>query len=135
MKGRDIALYAARVAEDKKSTDIVIYDVRGLTDITDYFVLATAHSRSQIRAVIETIRRELKAAGVKRVGMEGDSSGQWVLIDFADCVIHVFSPQLREYYSLESLWGDAPKVDWKKEPPVELKIPARATAATSVDDE
>lgn len=135
MKGRDIALYAARAAEDKKSTDVIIYDVRGLTDITDYFVLATAHSRSQIRAVIETIRRELKAAGVKRVGMEGDSSGQWVLIDFADCVIHVFSPQLREYYSLESLWGDAPQVDWKKEPEVVLNIPARATAVASADDE
>jgi ribosome-associated protein len=133
MKGRDIALYAARVAEDKKSTDVIIYDVRGLTDITDYFVLATAHSRSQIRAVIETIRRELKAAGVKRVGMEGDASGQWVLIDFADCVIHVFSPQLREYYSLESLWGDAPTVDWKKEPAVVLDIPAHA--ATVSDDE
>lgn len=136
MKGRDIALYAARVAEEKKGTEVVLYDVRGLTDVTDYFVLATAHSRSQVRAIIETIRRELKNV-VQRVGHEGDAGGQWVLLDYSDCVIHVFSPQLREYYSLESLWGDAPKIDWNKEPEVVLPTVREkvAVAAGSSDDE
>lgn len=136
MTGRDIALYAARVAEDKKGTDVVLYDVRGMTDVTDYFVLATAHSRSQVRAIIETIRRDLKSAGVHRVGHEGDAGGQWVLLDFADCVIHVFSPQLREYYSLESLWGDAPKIDWHKFPEVVLPtLVKEAVTAGGSDDE
>lgn len=112
--GRDIALFSARIADDKKAEDVVVYDVRGVTDVTDYFVIATAFSRAQIRAVIESIKRELKGLGVAKMGMEGSDAGNWVLIDYSDCVIHVFSPDLRKYYSLESLWGDAPKVDWKK---------------------
>jgi ribosome-associated protein len=132
MEGRKIALYAARVAEEKRGGDIVIYDVRGLTDVTNYFVVVTAHSRSQIRAIIETIRRGLKADGERSLGQEGDAGGEWVLLDYSDCVIHVFSPNLRAYYSLESLWGDAPKVDWLSEPEVVLSGP-RAVGATGTD--
>jgi ribosome-associated protein len=130
MKGRDIALFAARTADDKKGTDIVIYDLHGLTDITDYFVIVTAHSKAQIRAITESIRRDLKSVGVHKFGQEGNETGQWVLLDYSDCVIHVFSPQLREYYGLESMWGDAPKLDWAKEPPVELP---RRVLATGTD--
>jgi ribosome-associated protein len=113
--GRDIALFSARMADDKKAEDIVVYDLRGLTDVTDYLVLATAHSRSQVRAIVESIKRELKLFDVRKVGQEGNEGGSWVLIDYADCVVHVFSPELREYYSLESLWGDAPQLDWKRD--------------------
>ncbi|HEY3319339.1 MAG TPA: ribosome silencing factor [Planctomycetota bacterium] len=116
MTGREIAIFSARTADDKKGSDIVIYDLRGLTDITDYFVLVTAQSKSQTRAIIETIAHDLKAIGVHKIGQEGNASGRWVLLDFGDCVIHIFSPDLRDYYSLESLWGDAPKVDWTNEP-------------------
>ena len=112
--GRDIALFAARIADDKKAEDIVIYDVRGVSDVTDYFVVATAFSRAQIRAVIESVKRELKALNTRKMGQEGSEAGNWVLIDFSDCVIHVFSPELRNFYALETLWGDAPKLDWKK---------------------
>ena len=115
MDGRDIAIFSARTAEDKKAEDIVVYDMRGLTDVTDYFVIATAFSRSQVRAIVESIKLDLKAAGVRKMGQEGNEGGSWVLIDYADCVVHVFSPELREYYSLETMWGDAPKVDWAKE--------------------
>src|SRR5258708_10057860 len=110
MNGREIALFAARTADEKKGSDIVIYDVRKLTAITDFFVIATANSKAQIRAIIETIAGELKAVGVTKMGQEGSGSGQWVLLDYSDCVIHIFSPALRDYYGLESLWGDAPKV-------------------------
>lgn len=112
--GRDIALFSARIADDKKAEDIVVYDVRGATDVTDYFVVATAFSKAQIRAVIESIKRELKQCGAAKMGQEGNEGGNWVLIDYSDCVVHVFTPELRQYYSLESLWGDAPKLDWKK---------------------
>ncbi|HLX64361.1 MAG TPA: ribosome silencing factor [Planctomycetota bacterium] len=115
MNGRDIAIFSARTAEDKKAQDIVIYDMRGLTDVTDYFVIATAFSRSQVRAVIESIKRDLKHLGTHKIGQEGNEGGSWVLLDYADCVVHVFSPELREYYSLETMWGDAPKVDWTTE--------------------
>src|ERR1700744_2024614 len=113
--GRDIAIFSARTADDKKAEDIVIYDVRGITDVTDYFVIATAHSRSQVRAIVESIKKDLKTLDIRKMGQEGHEGGSWVLIDYTDCVVHVFSPELREYYSLESLWGDAPKVDWKRE--------------------
>ncbi|MGD0089992.1 MAG: ribosome silencing factor [Planctomycetota bacterium] len=113
MDGREIALYAARTADEKKGTDIVIYDLRGLSDVADFFVISTAQSKAQSRAVCDTISRELKTRGVHKMGLEGSSGGQWVLLDYGACVIHVFSPALREYYALESLWGDAPKVEWK----------------------
>jgi ribosome-associated protein len=113
MDGREIALFAARSADEKKGTDIVIYDLRGLSDVADFFVIATAQSKAQSRALCDTICRELKVRGVQRMGQEGSRGGQWVLLDYGDCVIHVFSPALREYYALESLWGDAPKVEWK----------------------
>ena len=121
MNGREIALFAARTADDKKGSDIVIYDIRSVSDITDYLVIATAESKAQTRAILETISRELKACGIRKMGQEGNESGQWVLLDYSDCVIHVFSPDLRDYYGLESLWGDAPKLDWTREPAVVLQ--------------
>ena len=120
MNGREIALFSARTAEDKKATSIVIYDVHEMSDITDYFVIATATSKAQTRAIVESISHDLKECGVHKLGQEGHEGGQWVLLDFSDCVIHVFSPELRDYYGLESLWGDAPKVDWMNEPAVVL---------------
>src|SRR4029078_716688 len=78
MNGRDIAAFAARTADDKKGTDILIYDLRGLTDVNDYFVIVTAHSKAQIRAIIETIARDLKEIGIRKMGQEGNESGRWV---------------------------------------------------------
>ena len=113
MPGRDIAIFAAQTAEDKKGDTIIVYDLRGLTDLTDYFVIVTAHSKAQIRAIVETISHDLKKVhGVNKFGQEGNENGQWILLDYSDCVIHIFSPQLREYYGLESLWGDAPRLNW-----------------------
>src|SRR4051812_19641659 len=91
-----------------------------MTDVTDYFVIGTATSKAQVRAIIESIKRVLKTFGVRKMGQEGNESGHWVLIDYGDCVVHIFSPELREYYGIESLWGDAPKVQWTKESPVAL---------------
>lgn len=129
MEGRKIAVFSARTAEAKRGRDIIVYDLRGVTDIADYFVLVTADSKAQIKAILESIRKDLKAEGVNKIGQEGNSSGKWVLLDFGDVVIHVFSEELREYYSLESLWGDAPKVNYAKEPEVVLEhARARETA-------
>jgi ribosome-associated protein len=114
MEGRDIAIFSARTADEKKASDIVIYDLHGITDIADYFVIATAQSKAQIRAIVETISHDLKLRGVNKLGREGADSAQWILLDYGDCVVHVFSPALRDYYALESLWGDAPKIDWNQ---------------------
>lgn len=129
MTGRDIAIFSALTAEDKKAEDIVIYDMRGLMDVTDYFVIATAFSRSQVRAIVESIKRDLKILGTRKIGQEGSEAGSWILLDYADCVVHVFSPELREYYSLETMWGDAPKVDWTREKIKNRELSARLNRA------
>lgn len=115
MAGREIAIFAAHTADDKKGEEIIVYDLRGLTDLTDYFVIVTANSKAQIRAIVESIAKDLKLRGLTKYGQEGNENGQWILLDYSDCVIHIFSPQLREYYGIESLWGDAPRVNWSKE--------------------
>jgi len=112
MEGLDIARKAAELAEQKKGLDIVIYDLKGLSDVTDYFVIVTAQSKLQSRAVVNAIERGLRDEGVRKMGREGDHDSQWVLIDYGATVVHVFSAKLREYYSLEALWGDAPQVTW-----------------------
>ena len=112
MTGHDLALFAARTADAKKGSEIVIYDLHGISDVTDYFVLVTADSKLQARAIIGSIEKDLKDRGVRKLGQEGSPQSQWMLLDYSDVVIHVFSPELREYYSLETLWGDAPTVEW-----------------------
>ncbi|MBI3832562.1 MAG: ribosome silencing factor [Planctomycetes bacterium] len=113
LPGREIAIFAACEADEKKGEGILVYDLRGLSDVTDYFVLVTAQSKLQIRAILNAIEKGLKDRGVYVLGQEGDANSQWMLLDYADCVIHVFSPELRQYYNLEALWGDAPRVDWQ----------------------
>lgn len=115
MTGRDIAIFAAVQADDKKGGEIRVFDVRGLSDVTDYLVLVTAQSKLQIRAILHGIEKGLKERDERVIGSEGDANSQWMLLDYADCVIHVFSPELRQYYNLESMWGDAPTVDWQQE--------------------
>ena len=95
-----------------KAEDILIQDVRKLTQITDFFVLATAASDRQLKAIGERVRRDLKAQGTTCLGIEGEAGG-WVLLDYVDAVVHVFSREAREFYALEMLWGDAPKVAWE----------------------
>lgn len=112
MDGREIAQTAARLADDKKGLDIVIYDLRGLSDVTDYFVIVTAQSKLQSRAVVGAVEKGLRDLGVRKMSLEGNADSRWVLLDFGPVVVHVFSAELREYYSLESLWGDAPKLEW-----------------------
>lgn len=104
------ALLAAEVAEAKRAEDVLILDLREQTLVTDYFVLCTATSRVQIRAVADAIAEALKdnqARGVR----EGAEAGQWVLLDYGDVVVHVFGPETRAFYRLERLWADAPVVD------------------------
>lgn len=113
MTARQLALFAARTADEKKARDILVYDLRGLSDVTDYFVIATAQSRLQSRAILGDIERQLKDRDILKLGQEGSAGGQWVLLDYNDVVIHIFSSELREYYNIEALWGDAKSVNWK----------------------
>lgn len=124
MEGRKIARTAALLADDKKGLDLVIYDLRGLSDVTDYFVIVTAQSKLQSRAIAAAVEKGLRDLGVRKMSLEGNADSRWVLLDYGPVVVHIFSADLREYYSLESLWGDAPKVDWNKGAPIPAPAPS-----------
>ena len=109
---RECALIAARAADSKKATDIMVQEVRELIGVTDYFVIATAANNRQVDAIIEEIEEQLrKQAHVKPSHREGTQDGTWALLDYGNIVVHVFQPETREYYRLEALWNDAPVID------------------------
>ena len=109
------ACLAARVAADNKAREILVLDMRPCTPLFDYFVIATGTSRRQIHTLAEEIDSALEAEGDTRMGIEGYEASKWVVQDYGDVVIHVFDPDTRDYYKLEELWADAPKVDWENE--------------------
>jgi ribosome-associated protein len=108
--GEPIARRAAALASELKATDLVVLDLRGVTDMTDFFVIASGTSDTHVRAVAEHVQAGLKAGGVSTTMTEGLTQGRWALLDYADCVVHVFHPTLRQYYQLERLWGDATRL-------------------------
>ena len=108
------AVTCARIADDKKASDITVLEVRDIFSIADYFVLCTVNSKPQARAVAEEIDRQLKEEGCRHLGIEGREDASWILLDFGGIVVHIFLPETREYYQIEMLWGDAPEVDWTR---------------------
>ena len=105
------ALLAAQTAEDNRGVDIVVLDMRELTSLFDFFVLATGSSRRQLHAMSEEIDHALEdRMGDRRMGIEGYEESRWILLDYGDIVIHLFEPETREYYALEELWGQAKRV-------------------------
>jgi len=105
-----LALLAAKAADEKRARDIVILDLRGISIVTDYFVIADAETEVQVRAITNGILERLKERGIESVRREGWEDARWVLLDLGDAVVHVFRTEDREYYDLERLWGDAPKL-------------------------
>ncbi|MBI3648449.1 MAG: ribosome silencing factor [Actinobacteria bacterium] len=114
MPGREIALAAARAASAKQAEDVVILDVSGIIAITDYFVICSASSERQIKTVVEEIEKAVRELGERPVRREGEGDGGWWLLDYVDAVVHVFGEEEREYYDLERLWSDAPRVAWEE---------------------
>ena len=113
---RERALIAARAADEKKATDIMVQEVRDLIGVTDYFVIATAANNRQVDAIVDAIEEaERKEAGIKPLHREGTRDGMWALLDYGSFVVHVFQPETRDYYRLEALWNDAPVIDLAKE--------------------
>jgi ribosome-associated protein len=90
--------------EDLKAEHIVELDVRDKTDVTDYLIVASGTSSRHVRAIAENVVQEAKQAGHAPLGVEGESDGEWVLVDLADLVVHVMQPKVRKFYDLESLW-------------------------------
>ena len=105
---RQLAVRAAELAHSKKAEDIVLIDLRTVTNFADYFVVCTAGSDAQMRAVADAIVDGLAAAKHKVWPSEGYGQQSWVLLDYVDVVVHIFLPETRQYYALDRLWGDAP---------------------------
>lgn len=99
-----------RALASKKAQDVTVLDLRGLTVITDYFVIATASSPANTRAIVDAIDEAARDAGIKGLRPEGIGDSSWVLVDLGDVVVHVFDAEHRDFYQLERLWADAPRV-------------------------
>lgn len=108
-----VAKLCAQIADDNRAKDILLLDLRSATPLVDFFVIATAGSRRAAGAIAFEIDAEMKRRGEKKLGMEGVEEGRWILIDYGDYVVHVFSDDARSYYALEEIWGDAPQLDWR----------------------
>lgn len=112
LTSKECALIAARAADEKKATDIMVQEVRELIGVTDYFVIATAANNRQVEAIIDEIEDNVREqAHLKPLHREGTQDGTWSLLDYGSFVVHVFQPETREYYRLEALWNDAPVID------------------------
>jgi ribosome-associated protein len=106
---RELAVAAAREAVDRKGSDVVLLDLRGITSATDWFVIASGESDIQVRSIAERIEERLaKDLDARPWHVEGLKQTRWVLLDYVDFVVHVFHREARVYYDLERLWGDAP---------------------------
>ncbi len=114
MKKRNFLTFArlaAKIGDDKKSSDIVLMNVRRLTPIADYFIIMTVQSTPQMRAVLDTIEEEFKKEGLLQpVHREGKGATSWGILDYGGLIIHVMTPDARRFYALEKLWSDAKKV-------------------------
>jgi ribosome-associated protein len=105
---RPLALAAAQLAIEKKATNIKLIDLRAITAITDYFVIASGSSEIQVKAIADHILTEMRKHGLTPWKSEGWDARQWIIIDFVDLVVHIFLESAREFYNLERLWADAP---------------------------
>lgn len=115
-RSRQLALTAARTAEDHRGQDVVVLDMRSVTPEFDYFVIASGNSRRQLHAISEEIDRTLEGElGDQRFGIEGYNESRWILLDYGSVVIHLFDAETRAYYALEDLWAQAVRVPlpWK----------------------
>lgn len=108
---------AVRAAQEKQATDIAVLDLTGVTSFTDFFVICSGANIRQNQAITDEIGKQLKAIGDLPNSIEGYEQGEWILSDYGDFLVHVFSPKAREYYSLDRLWRDAKVLDLPAEPP------------------
>ena len=111
---RMFAIEAARIAKDSNCEDIIILDLRDISPVTDYFVIATGTSGRQMKSIADDLKRYGKKSKHKAWKIAGMDSSDWILLDFVDLVVHLFDEEHREYYDLELIWGECPRVEWER---------------------
>lgn len=123
MDSGEAALFLAEVAEDRKAVDVRVLDIRKITLVADYFIIASAPNTIRVRAIADAIQERAREKGIKLLHSEGYQVGRWILLDYGSVVVHVFHEDERKFYDLERLWGDAETVT-----PARRQIP-KATAS------
>ena len=126
VSSESLARRLAALADSKKAEDLVVLDMRGLVAYTDFLAICTARSDRQARAIADEVRLRLKhEAGLLPAGVDGGGEAGWTILDYLDCVLHVFTPEARDRYALEELWHEAPRLELELEPP---EAPSAASA-------
>lgn len=113
ISSKEKALKIAKLLDDKKASDIIILELKDLTIITDYFVICSAESTTQVKSFKEHIEEQMEKEGFKLLGIEGFNYAHWVLMDYGDVILHIFLEDTRRYYDLERLWLDAPRISYE----------------------
>jgi ribosome-associated protein len=117
MHSKQLAMLCRKFAEDKKAENLLVLDVRKLSSVTDYFVIASGTSSPHLRAIVTAIADQLREqADLRPRAMDGNVNGDWVVLDYFDVIVHVMRAEIRARYDLESLWGDAPRMSDAGEP-------------------
>ena len=110
MNALDKALLASSIIKERKAINPVLFEVGKLTSIADYFLIASGNSSRQVQAIGRHLSRRMREKGLKAYGVEGEREGHWILMDYGDLVIHIFYQPVREFYDLEGLWIEAPRI-------------------------
>ncbi len=128
MEAIETARLCANYADDKKAESIVVLDLRGLSPVSDFFVICTANSNPQLRAVRDEVVEQMRIKhDLKPIFSDGTYESQWLIINFPNVLVHILSPEKREFYALEELWGDAPEITWEQV--IEVQAPAKKPTA------
>ena len=114
MSTRDKAMLCVSEALECKALDLVLLDVTGLSSVTDYFLIGSGKSSRQVQGIADNLETRLAKLRIKPLGIEGRVDGHWILMDYADVVVHIFYEPVRYFYDLESLWSDAKRVIWSR---------------------
>lgn len=116
MSSKERAILCAREAIRFKALDLVLLDVSRFSSFADFFIICSGKSGRQVQGIADNLENNLKSWGIKPIGTEGKREGHWVLMDYGDIIIHVFYEPVRYFYDLESLWSEAPRVEWEQGP-------------------
>jgi ribosome-associated protein len=111
INGKDRVLLCVNASLKRKAKDLIILNVKELSSFADYFIICSGTSDRQVQAIAESIQENLKENGILPLGVEGERIGKWVLMDYEDIIVHIFYEPIREFYDIERLWADAPRME------------------------
>ena len=115
LNGAEIAEIGAEAAVDTRANNVVVLDLRGLSSVTDFFVICSGNSDTHVEGIANNIEEKLEEHGAKLWHREGGRRATWILLDYIDAIVHIFTEEVRDFYGLERLWGDAPRVEYDEE--------------------